>query len=179
VAVAVSALVWPPDPVREARRRITRLRGWLHDDLERVADLLAHPDAEAAEAQLELVRERSLQAIRDVFELERGERALRWNPRRRADAAAFAEERRRLTAAARQYRHLRTITRIVADASAQQPPLPAEERDHLARTLSALTAAASDSQILPPPIDPAMLRDPRAVGLAIKLRQMVDDLAAA
>jgi hypothetical protein len=44
---------------------------------------------------------------------------------------AFAEERRRLTAAARQYRHLRTITRIVADASAQQPPLPAEELDHL------------------------------------------------
>jgi uncharacterized membrane protein YgaE (UPF0421/DUF939 family) len=99
VAVAVSALVWPPDPLREARRRSTRLRGWLHDDLERIADLLAHPDAEAAEGQLELVRERSLQAIRDVFELEQGERALRWNPRRRADAAAFAEERGRLPAA--------------------------------------------------------------------------------
>ncbi|HEV3403555.1 MAG TPA: hypothetical protein VG073_04660 [Gaiellaceae bacterium] len=39
--------------------------------------------------------------------------------------------------------------------------------------------AVLDSQILPPPIDPATLRDPRAVGLAIKLRQMVEHLAAA
>ena len=29
VAFAVSALLWPPHPVAEARRRVARLRGWL------------------------------------------------------------------------------------------------------------------------------------------------------
>ena len=81
-AVAVSALIWPPDPLAESRRRVARLRRWLREDLDRIGRLVAQPEAEAAEEELDLVRERSLQAVRDVFDLERGERALRWNPRR-------------------------------------------------------------------------------------------------
>ena len=176
VAFAVSALVWPPHPVAEARHRVNRLRGWLRDDLGRVAAQLAAPDREQAEELLELVRERSLRAVEDVLELARGERALRWNPRRRRDAAVFAVERGRVARAARQYRHLRTLARIVADIASTQP-LPAEERERLVRSMTALTAAETDSQIRPPPLDPASLHDPRAVGLAIKLAQMIDDLS--
>jgi hypothetical protein len=112
-----------------------------------------------------------------VLELARGERALRWNPRRRRDAGAFALERVRVSSAARQYRHLRALARTAADIASAQP-LPNDERERLVRTMVALTAAESDSQIRPPAIDPASLRDPRAVGLAVKLAQMIDDLAA-
>ncbi len=178
VAVAVSALLWPPDPLAEARRRVARLRGWLNDDLEAAARLLAAPEPETADAQLDLVRERSLQAVRDLFELERGERDLRWNPLRRADRPAFATERTRLSRAARQYRHLRTLTRSIADLATEEPPLPGAERERLAATIAALRSATSDSLVLPPAVDPATLHDPRAVGLAIKLAQMSADLGA-
>ena len=177
-AVAVAALLWPPDPLAEARRRVTRLRGWLDEDIERAAALLTDPDAAAAEEQLDLVRERSLQAVRDVFELERGKRALRWNPRRRGDRGAYAEEDERLNSAARQYRHLRTITRIIADLADSEPRPPEEERRRLAGTMRALDAAVTDSLVIPPPVELGELRDPRSIGLAVKLRQMVDDLDA-
>jgi uncharacterized membrane protein YgaE (UPF0421/DUF939 family) len=177
VAAAVAALLWPTDPVAEARRRVERLREWLDVDLRRAAVLLESPDAGATEEQLELVRERSLDAVRDVFELERGERALRWNPRRRGDVAAFARERVRLTGAARQSRHLRTVTRSVADLAGDVVPLAAADRERLASALRRLTVAATDSAVLPPPVEPGELGDPRAIGLAVKLRQMTDDLA--
>ncbi len=177
VAFAVSALLWPPHPVAEARRRVVRLRGWLHEDIGRVAQQLAVPDGEQAEALLDVVRDRSLRAVEDVLELARGERALRWNPRRRGDAAAFGVERVRVSSAARQYRHLRTLARTAADI-ASAPPLPNEERERIVRTMVALTAAENDSQIRPPAIDPSTLHDPRTVALALKLAQMIDDLAA-
>lgn len=178
-AVAVAAVLWPPSPLAEARRRVDRLRGWLFADLERAAALLEDLDAERAEDQLELVRERSLQAVRDVFELDRGERALHWNPRRHHDRAAFIEEDERLNNAARQYRHLRTITRIVADMADSDWPPPENERERLARTIRALDVAVTDSLVQPPTIDHAGLTDPRAIGLAVKLRQMIDDLPPA
>ena len=164
-----------------SRRRAAASRdcaGWLDEDIERAAVLLTEPDAAAAEEQLDLVRERSLQAVRDVFELKRGKRALRWNPRRRGDRVAYAEEDERLNNAARQYRHLRTITRIIADLADSEPPPPAEERRRLAGTMRALDAAVVDSLVIPPPVELGELRDPRSIGLAVKLRQMVDDLDA-
>jgi uncharacterized membrane protein YgaE (UPF0421/DUF939 family) len=179
IAVAVSALIWPPNPLAESRRRVARLRQWLREDLGTVGELLEHPDAERAEEELELVRERSLQAVRDVFELERGERALRWNPRRRTDLARFTVERGRLTSAARQYRHVRAIARLVADAAADEPPLPGPDREQLTGAIALLTAAQLDGHRRPQPLDPSSLHDPRAVGLAVKLGQMVEDLAPA
>jgi uncharacterized membrane protein YgaE (UPF0421/DUF939 family) len=179
VAVTVSALVWPPNPLAESRRRVARLRGWLREDLDRIGELIAAGDPESSEEELERVRERSLQAVRDVFELERGERALRWNPRRRTDLARFDLERRRLTGAARQYRHLRTIARIVADSADHEAPLPDGDRERLAHAITNLTAAELDSHVVPPAVDPSSLQDPRAVGVAVKLRQMADDLVPA
>ena len=162
--VAVATLLWPPDPLAEARRRVTRLRGWLDEDIERAAVLLTEPDAAAAEEQLEVVRERSLQAVRDVFELKRGERALRWNPRRRGDRVAYAEEDERLNSAARQYRHLRTITRIVADLADSDPRPPEDERRRLAGTMRALDAAVVDSLVSPRPSSSASCTTPARSG---------------
>jgi uncharacterized membrane protein YgaE (UPF0421/DUF939 family) len=176
-AVGVAVTVWPPHPLAEARRRVTRLRAWLAEDLRRAAALVRRPDEEEAEQELDLVRDRSLRAVRDVFQLERAERALRWNPRSRTDRQAFAVERDRLNGAARQYRHLRTIARIVAD-TAEAAPLPAGDCERLASMIETLAAAADDSVVIPPPVDVADLSDPRAVALAVKLEQMVDDLAA-
>jgi hypothetical protein len=144
--------------------------------MNRVATQLAAPDRDQAEELLELIRGRSVRAVEDVLELARGERALRWNPRRRTDAAVFAVERVRVSSAARQYRHLRTVARIVADVAYTQP-LPADERDRLVATMRALTAAETDSQIRPPALDPASLHDPRAVALTVKLAQMSHDLS--
>lgn len=169
VAVVVAAAAWPPDPVAEARHRVRRLRLWLDEDRVAAARLVAAPDEEAADAQLELVRERSLQAVRDLFDVERGEQALRWNPRRRRDRNAFAAERVALARAARQYRHLRTVTRSVADLAEHGVALPAGERELLAAAL----ARAGDAAV-----SPAALHDARTIGIAVKLEQMAADAAA-
>src|SRR5262245_20178223 len=140
-----------------------------------VVDLVGDPHPDAADARLDVVRERSLHAVRDVFEVERGRRALRWNPRRRRDEGAFAVVDGQLNGAARQYRHLRTITRIVADA-ARSTPIPDPERTELAAGLESLAASAVDGAAPGQSrIDPASLADPRAVGLALGLGQMVED----
>jgi len=179
VAVAVSVLLWPPDPLAETRRRVARLHDWLRQDLARVAHLLRSPSADEATETLDLVRDRSLQAVQDVLEVGRGERALRWNPRRRRDSAAFTAERRRLTGAARQYRHLRTLARIAADAAGEEgPAVPAGERERLAEAVSVLAGEVTGGPAVSAPIDPATLDDPRSVGLAVKMRHMVDDLVA-
>ncbi len=179
VAVLVAAFVWPPDPVAEARRRVARLRRWLREDLLRAGELLRGGSADEAEIQLEHVRARSLDAVQDVLDLARGERALRFNPRRQANPHGFALQRAGLEGAARQYRHLRTITRIITDAADDGPPLPTADRAVLARTFDALTAGAAASADPPDVIDPGALSDPRSVGIALKLRQMIDDLAPA
>jgi uncharacterized membrane protein YgaE (UPF0421/DUF939 family) len=177
VAVVVSALLWPPDPLTEARERVSRLRAWLQEDLERIADLLAAPDPDGADAALARVRTRSQEAVRLVLELERGERALRFNPRRRRDRGAFALERRRLAAAARQYRHARALARIVADI-AEQPLAPAApERARLAAWMYGRAADLGGSLRSDPP-DPGSLGDPRAVAIAVELAEMGADLDA-
>jgi hypothetical protein len=170
VAIGVSIALWPPDPVQEARERAKRLQGWVREDLVRVAGLLRAPDEERCEAELELIRERSLLAVQDVLDLERAERALRFNPRRRGQQVPFHEERRQLAGAARQYRHLRTVARMAADAATVAEP----ERQELADALEKLREPKA-----PEPVNPATFSDPRAIGIAVKLAQMSEDLSAA
>lgn len=177
IAVATAALLWAPDPVREARERVERLHRWLREDLARAANLLEVPDARVAEEQLEQVRERSLLAVRDLFDLERGERALHWNPRHRRDQGTFAAERARLTGAARQYRHLRTIARTVADLDEAGTPLPEDEQRQLTGALKMMTGA-SGARTSSSEIDLDRLHDPRAMALGVKIRQMRADMAA-
>jgi len=116
VAIAVSVFVWPPDPVRELRHRLGRLRQELGADLAAISEDLATASG-AVEQRLDDVRARSLEAVRDVLDLDRARRALRWNPLRRRDATIFASLEARLRLAGRLYRHTRAIARDVVDTA--------------------------------------------------------------
>lgn len=115
VSIVVSALLWPPDPARELRSRLARLRQALAADLTAVADDLATGSGATAE-RLSDLRAHSLDAVRISFDLGNAHRALRFNPLRRHDAAQVESLARRIRVAARQYRHARSVARDVADA---------------------------------------------------------------
>ena len=106
VAIVVAALLWPPDPLRELRRRLERLRQELAADLAAVADDLATGSGAVA-GRMDDVRAHSLEAIRDVFELEPARNALRLSPLRRADIDDVLRTEREITLAARLFRHAR------------------------------------------------------------------------
>jgi uncharacterized membrane protein YccC len=176
VAVVVSALLWPPDPIRELRRRLDRLRQQLAADFAGIADDIATGSG-ATSAQLDEIREHSLDAVRDVFELDPARRALRWSPLRRNDVRRLAELDERINLGARASRHARSLGRDVADARMRSPELAAatrhladaldrgllgqERSEPLTRADQALDAAAGD-------------RDQAVVGA--QLRQFLADL---
>jgi hypothetical protein len=176
--VLVAALVWPPDPLRELRRRLERLRQGLAVDLAAIAVDLATGSGAAA-ARLELVRTHSRDAVRDVFELEPARRALRWSPLRRSDLPAVLETEARINLAARLYRHARALARDVADLSVHSETLAAATR-HLAGAaddaLSGLDAGArldlADAALAHP-------ADGEAAIVAAQLRQLLADLRPA
>jgi uncharacterized membrane protein YccC len=130
VAVVVSTLVWPPDPIRELSRRLDRLRQALASDFAAIADDLATGSG-AASDQLDELREHSLDAVRDVFELDPARRALRLSPLRRKDLARFEDLGRRINLGARAARHARSVGRDVADTRVRDQALAAATR-HLA-----------------------------------------------
>jgi uncharacterized membrane protein YgaE (UPF0421/DUF939 family) len=130
VAIVVSTLVWPPDPIRELERRLERLRQQVAADFAAIADDLATGSG-ATSAQLEDLREHSLDAVRDLFELDPARRALRWSPLRRNDVELLTELERRIGLGVSSTRHARSIGRDVADTRARSPELAAATR-HLA-----------------------------------------------
>ncbi|HZP72733.1 MAG TPA: FUSC family protein [Gaiellaceae bacterium] len=138
IAILVSTLLWPPDPVRELERRLDRLRHELVSDLTIVAGDLATADNRTAE-QLDDLRAHSLDAIRDVFELATTQRSLRLSPLRRRDSARVVELDRRIRLAARVYRHTRAVARDVADAPLAETGLASATRDLADVTDRALT----------------------------------------
>ena len=178
VAVVVSAVLWPPDPIRELERRLHRLRQQLAADLAAIADDLATGSGATAE-QLDDLREHSLDAVRDVFELEPARRALRWNPLRRNDVRLVDELEERINLGARAARHVRSVGRDVADTDVRSRELAAATR-HLADALdrallgqehtAALSRAAQE-------LDAAGSGDQAIV--AAQLRQFLADLRAA
>jgi uncharacterized membrane protein YgaE (UPF0421/DUF939 family) len=177
VAVVVAALVWPPHPVRELELRLDRLRTELIDDLTAVASDL-DGDAGAADAQLEHLREHSREAMRDVFELERARRALRWNPLRRSGGERFAELERRINLAARIYRHARAIARDVVDADIREPALAAATRDLAEAADSALRGERYDAALTRAEARLAPDTQGEALIVRAQLRQLLDDLRA-
>src|SRR5438552_1820833 len=80
----------PAPPVRALTRQFDRLRSELIRGLAAIADDLATGSGETA-ARLDDVRAHSLEAIREVFQLDAAHRALRWSPLRRRDANAVSE----------------------------------------------------------------------------------------
>ncbi len=133
VAVVVSAVVWPPDPIRELERRLDRMRQQLASDFTTIADDLATGSGATAE-QLDDLREHSLDAVRDVFELAPARRALRWSPLRRDDVRLIDDLDAQINLGARAARHARSVGRDVADTHVRNPELAAATR-HLADAL--------------------------------------------
>jgi uncharacterized membrane protein YccC len=172
ITIALAILVWPPDPARELRLRLARLRQALATDLSAVADDLATGSG-AADAHLEAVREHSLDAIREYFDVDTAKHALRWNPLRRGDAAELADLERRTALAARLYRHARALTRDVADVGTRSPSLAAVTRH---------VADASDRALAGEPAGEALDRAEALLAgdddpvLQLQLRQVVADL---
>jgi uncharacterized membrane protein YgaE (UPF0421/DUF939 family) len=176
VAIVVSTLLWPPDPIRELERRLERLRQQLAADLTVIADDLATGSG-ATSAQLEDLREHSLDAVRDLFELDPARRALRWSPLRRNDVALLAELERRITLGVSSSRHARSIGRDVADTRIRSPELAAATRhladavDHGLRGQDPTEALARAEQALSAP-----LVDGDQALVASQLRQLLVDL---
>jgi uncharacterized membrane protein YgaE (UPF0421/DUF939 family) len=128
VTLVVSVLVWPPDPVRGVTFRLNELRQDLAIDFAAVAESLA-TGSDALTARIDEVRAHSLDAVREVFDLDAAQRALRWNPLRRNDVAVLAALERRVELAARLYRHARAVARDVSDTRVVDARLAAATRD--------------------------------------------------
>jgi uncharacterized membrane protein YgaE (UPF0421/DUF939 family) len=176
VAIVVSAVIWPPDPIRELGRRLDRLRQQLAADFAAIAEDIATGSG-ATSAQLDDLREHSLDAVRDVFELEPARRALRWNPLRRNDVQLLDDLGERINLGARASRHARSLGRDVADLRVRNAELAAATR-HLADALDRALRGQDRSeplsraeQALAVPID-----DDNQVVVAAQLRQLLADL---
>jgi uncharacterized membrane protein YgaE (UPF0421/DUF939 family) len=178
VTIVVAALLWPPDPVRELTRQLDRLRRELAGDLTAIADDLATGSGDLS-GRLEQVREHSLDAVRDVFELDAASRALRWSPLRRRDARVVAELRHRINLAARVYRHTRSIARDVADSELQSTTLAAATRDLADATDRALTRRNAAEPLHRATEALAEPTSGDAYVVAAQLRQLLADLSAA
>jgi uncharacterized membrane protein YccC len=176
VAVVVSAILWPPDPIRELERRLQRLRQQLAADFAAIADDIATGSGTTA-AQLDELREHSLAAVRDVFELAPARRALRWSPLRRNDVRLLDDLDQRINLGARASRHARALGRDVADTSVRSGELAAAIR-HLADALDRgllgqdrTEVLARAEQALAGPVE-----DGDQAIVAAQLRQLLADL---
>lgn len=175
VAILVSSLLWPPDPVRELTRRLDRLRAEVVHDLATVASDLATGDHTM---RLDDVREHSLEAVRDVFALESARRALRWSPLRRRDAATVDALAARIHVAARVYRHTRAVARDVLDTDVRDPRLAAATRDLADAVDRSLAGFPSDEPLTRAADALDAPAEGEAAIVAAQLRQLLADLGA-
>jgi len=175
ISIVVATAVWPPDPLRELRHRLDRLRNELVDDLTAIALDLATGGDEHAVA-LEEIRTRSLEAVKDVFELEPARRAMRWNPRRRHDVAGVDVLEARINLAARLYRHTRSIARDVVDLPVRSPLLASAARDLADAADRKLTGSDAGEQLERAAAALVAPHDGAAAIVAVQLRQFLADL---
>jgi uncharacterized membrane protein YgaE (UPF0421/DUF939 family) len=177
VTLAVAVLLWPPDPVRELRQRLDRLRQELAADLALVADSLAFGGAALGD-RMDSIRAHSVDAVREVLALEQARRALRLNPLRRRDADDLGLLEDRINLAARIYRHTRSVARDVADTNLESPALAAALRAvaevvDLALRDEDVSAALAAADAKLSSIEP---QDHASVVVKAQIRQMLDDL---
>lgn len=178
VTVLVASLLWPPDPVRALTRQVARLRRELVDDLTAIADDLATGSGEMSD-RLDELRERSLDAVRDVFDLDAASRALRWSPLRRRDVESVAELRGRINLAARVYRHTRSVARDVADLRLRSATLAGATRDLADATDRALSQHDAGEPLTRAATALAEPASGDAHVVQAQLRQLLADLRAA
>jgi uncharacterized membrane protein YgaE (UPF0421/DUF939 family) len=178
VAILVSAFLWPPDPARELERQLERLRHVLVADMATLAADLATGAGEAG-GQLEAVRAHSVDAVRDVFEIDAARGALRANPLRRRDEAEVEQLAARINLAARVYRHTRSIVRDVADTPVHDPALAGALRDLADATDRALTGGDATGPLERAAEALAGSFAGEAWIIATQLRQLLADIRAA
>jgi uncharacterized membrane protein YgaE (UPF0421/DUF939 family) len=176
VAIVISAVLWPPDPIRELGRSLEQLRQRLATDFAVIADGIA-TGAGTGAGQLEALREHSLDAVRDVFALEPARRALRWSPLRRRDVLRFDDLARRINLGARASRHARSIGRDVTDMHVQSAALASATR-HLADALDRALRDVDDAEALARAEQAlaAPIQDEQQAVVAAQLRQLLADL---
>jgi uncharacterized membrane protein YgaE (UPF0421/DUF939 family) len=194
VAVVISALFWPPNPVREVRAGIARRRRQLREDLLRACELIDAPDrGKAAPSHLARVRRRIEDADAGIAEISAADEALRWNPwhaGRRTELEAL-EGRARLIAAL--YQHVRSAARYISDAVTRdtEPPPWADAKAPLVEAASAV-CDAMDLVLADQPADEPLTRAhkarqtfvfragsaPQAAATAIELGHLISDLTA-
>jgi hypothetical protein len=121
------------------------------------------------------VREHSIDAIRDLFEIEPAKRALRLSPLRRGDAEELRDLERRIELAARLYRHARALARDVADSSLQSTALATATR-HLADAADRALQGEDASE--PLARAEAVLAAETEPVISMQLRQLLADLRA-
>lgn len=178
VAIVVAALLWPPDPLRELLRRLERLRLELTSDLAAIADDLATGSGAIA-AHMDTVRAHSLEAIRDVFELEPAKRGLRLSPRRRADTDDVLRTERQINLAARLFRHARAVARDVADMQIISTTLSAATRDLADAADRILSGRDPDDSLSRAAVHLEEPVEGSALVVAAQLRQLLADLQSA
>ncbi len=180
VTLVVAVFLWPPDPVREVRLRLDRVRNELAADLAAIAEDLAAGSRTTA-SRMDDVRAHSLDAVREVFDLPQARRALRLNPVRRRDLLELDALERRVNLAARVYRHARSLARDVVDQPVHDPQLAAAVRA-LAGAADAAVAGDDPAALLAAAdrsLDEAAHGGPEALLLVAQLRQLHSDLADA
>lgn len=178
VAILISSLIWPPDPMRALTRQLGVLRSELIIDLTAISDDLATGSGETA-ARLDDVRAHSLDAVREVFALDAAHRALRWSPLRRRDAVAVTELAVRINLAARVYRHARALARDVVDTHVRDPRLASATRDLADATDRALTQSDATAPLERARTTLDDLYEGEAWLVAAQLRQLLDDIGDA
>ena len=178
VAIVVAALLWPPDPLRELRRRLERLRQELAADLAAVADDLATGSGAVA-GRMDDVRAHSLEASRDVFELEPARNALRLSPLRRADIDDVLRTEREITLAARLFRHARAVARDVADMRIVSGALAGATRDLADAADRALSNRDPSDPLARAAVELDAPLEGAALVVAAQLRQLLADLRSA
>jgi hypothetical protein len=119
VRVAVSTLVWPPNPVRTLRREYRELRRRFRDDLRRTLDGLG---AEARADNCSRVRANSEFADEVVASIGQSVDALRWNPWHLGRRHELTRLEDRLRMLSYLYRTLRTLAWHVAEADRVRSP---------------------------------------------------------
>jgi hypothetical protein len=152
------------------------LRQQLAADFALIAEDLATGSG-VTSAQLDQLREHSLDAVRDVFELAPARRALRWSPLRRHDVVLLDELERRINLGARASRHARSVGRDVVDTPVHDSELATATR-HLADALDRGLRGDEPAEALDR-ADQALAASGRSGDQAIvaaQLRQLLADL---
>jgi uncharacterized membrane protein YgaE (UPF0421/DUF939 family) len=113
IAVLVSVVLWPPNPVGQVSERLRRTQRLLAEDLLKTFQLIGTEGDRRG--NLSRLRSHSGDADEAVAQLTAAEQAIRWNPWRSSQRQQLARLDLQARLLAQLYRHARSAARAVAD----------------------------------------------------------------